>query len=219
MGDVKALGWHDYLRKFFFVVIVRPLMILLLGLNVRHYERLKIGKNRIIAANHNSHLDALVLMSLIKARDIPNVKLVAAKDYFCRGKFTTWLAMNIIGIIPIERDGGSRDPLAPINKVLDEGYTVVIFPEGTRGDPEKRQPFKYGVAKLLEERPEAIVTPVFMFGLGKSLPKGEMLLVPFVCDIVIGNDLGWTGDRASFVQALESSFDEMDDAIGEREWS
>src|ERR1700754_49686 len=90
-------------RIIFYVLIIRPLLLVLLGFNARHLERLEVRGPHLVAANHNSHLDALVLMSLFKARDIPNIKFVAAKDYFCRTKFLTWFSLNIIGIIPIDR--------------------------------------------------------------------------------------------------------------------
>ncbi len=209
---IRALRWA------FYGVIVRPVLVILLGLNVRHLQRLKIDKPRLIAANHNSHLDALVLMSLFKLKDLPKIKVVAAKDYFCRTPFLTWFSINIIGIIPIDRKGGSSDPLAPVIDALEQGYTVVIFPEGTRGDPEKRQPLKYGIAKLLETKQEIEITPIFMFGLGKSLPRGEALLVPFVCEINIGEPLKWQGERKKLIADLEDSFEHLEQEMEPKEW-
>ncbi len=209
-----------FLRGTFYGVIVRPVLIILLGLNVRNLRRLNIEEPRLIAANHNSHLDALVLMSLFKLRDLPRVKVVAAKDYFCRTPLLTWFSINIIGIIPIDRKGEdkTKDPIAPVIEALDAGYTVVIFPEGTRGDPEKRQPLKYGISKLLELKPEIEISPVFMHGLGKSLPRGEALLVPFVCEINIGEPLKWAGDRTKLITALEDSFDCLAAEMEPKEW-
>ncbi|MBU0858974.1 MAG: 1-acyl-sn-glycerol-3-phosphate acyltransferase [Alphaproteobacteria bacterium] len=207
------------LRQLFYALLVRPVLMVLLGLNVRNLARLRAGDGaHIIAANHNSHLDALVLMSLIKLRDMKRVKLVAARDYFCRTPFLTWFSLNIIGVIPIDRQGGTDNPLAPVIQALDEGYTIVIFPEGSRGEPEKRQPLKYGVAKLLETHPHIEVTPVFMYGLGKALPRGEGLLVPFMCDINIGERMEWPGDKARFIESLEQSFTALAQEIAPKPW-
>lgn len=208
----------NLVRQLFYVLLVRPLLIILLGFNVRHLDRLQVHGPRLIAANHNSHLDALVLMSLFKFRDIPKVKLVAAKDYFCRTLFLTWFSLNIIGIIPIDRTGESDNPLAPVMQALDEGLTVVIFPEGSRGEPEKRQPLKYGIAKILEAKPHITVTPVFMYGLGKSLPRGEGLLVPFVCEINVGDPLSWNGDKSRFISSLEENFSTLEQEISPKPW-
>jgi 1-acyl-sn-glycerol-3-phosphate acyltransferase len=206
------------LRQLFYAILVRPLLLLILGFNVRHIERLKAKGAHLVAANHNSHLDALVLMSLFRFSDIPKIKFVAARDYFCRNKFTTWFSLNIIGIIPIDRKGSEDNPLAPVLEALKENYTVVIFPEGSRGEPEELQPLKFGIAKLIELSPHVTVTPVFMHGLGKSLPRGETLFVPFVCEINVGEELSWTGDKASFMATLGNSFLALAEEIAPKSW-
>lgn len=198
----------NILRMAFFGVLVRPVLLIVLGFNVRHLDRLRaVGQAQLIAANHNSHLDALVLLSLFKLRQLKHVKVVAAKDYFCRTPFLTWFSMNIIGIIPIDRMGGGKDPLAPVMQALEEGYDVIIFPEGSRGDPEARKPLKFGVAKILQDKPDIHITPVFSYGLGKSLPRGECLLVPFICEVNVGEPLTWGGDRKALIAKLEQSFE------------
>ncbi|NBX66979.1 MAG: 1-acyl-sn-glycerol-3-phosphate acyltransferase [Proteobacteria bacterium] len=206
-------------RQIFYVFLIKPLLVLMLGLNVRHMDRLPERGPHVIAANHNSHLDAMVLVSLFRWSDIPKIKLAAAKDYFCRNAFMTWFSLNILGIIPIERHGGADNPLAPVFQALDKGHIVVIFPEGSRGEPEQRQPLKYGVAKLLEAMPEIGLTPVFMHGLGKSLPRGEALLVPFVCEINIGEMLRWAGDRKRLITKLDESFSSLDQEIAPKPWN
>ncbi|PCI55525.1 MAG: 1-acyl-sn-glycerol-3-phosphate acyltransferase [Alphaproteobacteria bacterium] len=209
----------NILRLLFYALLVRPFLIIFLGLSTRNLDRLQVHDGaHLVAANHNSHLDAMVLMSLFKLKDMNKVKLVAAKDYFCRNAFSTWFSLNIIGIIPIDRKGGSGDPLAPVIQALDKGYTVVIFPEGSRGEPEKRQRLKYGITKVLEAKPEIKITPVFMHGLGKSLPRGEGLFVPFICEINIGEDLSWTGDRSQLISSLEATFNALEQEMEPKEW-
>ena len=161
----------------------------------------------------------MVLMSLFRLKDIHKVKFVAAKDYFCKGAFFTWFSLNIIGIIPIDRKiSRDNNPLVPIMKALDEGYTVVIFPEGSRGEPEKRQTLKFGITKLLQAKPEITITPVFMHGLGKSFPRGEGLFVPFVCEINVGEELSWEGDRVQLRTSLETMFDALEQEMEPKEW-
>ena len=209
----------EKMRYIFYALLVRPALLFLLGFNIRHLERLKAPGPHLIAANHNSHLDALVLISLFKARDLHKVKLVAAKDYWCKTPFLTWFSINIIGIIPIDRKAQpGSDPTAAVIHAIDDGFTVIIFPEGSRGDPEKRQPLKYGIGKILQARPEIAVTPVFMHGLGKSLPRGEKVFVPFICEINIGEDLLWQGDRSSFIAELETVFISLEQEISPKAW-
>ena len=164
----------------------------MLGLNVRHRERLPAQGPAIIVANHNSHLDTLTLISLMPLSLLPKVRPVAALDYFMKTKFLAWFATRIIGILGIDRQGGGN-PLAGPNAALKRGEILVLFPEGSRGEPEKLTEFKRGVALLVKENPDVPVIPVFMHGLGKSLPKGTWVIVPFICDIFIGERVAWAG--------------------------
>lgn len=176
------------LRWLFFALLVRPVIAVILGLNVRGREHLPSGGPAILAANHNSHLDAMVLMTLIPLRLLHKVRPVAAADYFMRNRLLAWFSIRIIGILPIARRGASRqdDPLAGCGEALERGEIVIFFPEGSRGEPERMAEFRGGIAKLAQRYPEVPVVPIYMHGLGKALPRGEALLVPFFLDIFVG---------------------------------
>ena len=192
------------LRAAFFLVVVRPVLTLVLGAQVRHRELLPKKGPAIIVANHNSHLDTLTIMTMFHLRDLPHLRPVAAADYFLRGRLRAWFALNIIGIIPIARGGHDRHPLAACEDALDRGDILILFPEGSRGEPEKLSAFKKGVAHLAKARPAVPVHPLFMHGLGKALPKDSFLLVPFNCDIVAGEPFIWQGDMDGFMASLQS---------------
>jgi len=178
-------------KVLFFCLLVKPLVLLLLGLNLRGRERLPLSGPAIIAANYNSHLDALVLMSLFPLHLIHKIRPVAAADYFLSNRVLAWLARYCIGIIPIDRSGKAAKAqlFAACHAALDAGDIVILFPEGSRGEPEKFGPLKKGLFYLLEDRPQIPVIPVVMHGLGKALPRGEALLVPFNCDVMVGEML------------------------------
>ena len=93
-------------------------------------------------------------------------------------------------------------PLSGINNALKRGEVVIIFPEGSRGHPEQLGRFKAGIAHIAKNNPQVPVIPVFMHGLGKALPKGEGLLVPFFLDIFIGEPLPWKGEKKTFLEEL-----------------
>ena len=193
------------LRYLFFLLIVRPLMLLGLGVNLRHGARLPAVGPAIVVANHNSHLDTLVLMSLFPQRMLRRLRPVAAADYFLRRRDLAWFALDIIGIIPVVREvrASHSDPLAGCDAALAEDVILILFPEGKRGEPEKLGAFKTGIAHLARRHPTVPVVPVFLHGLGKVLPRGEVLPVPFFVDVFIGEAMRWTGDKASFMADLD----------------
>lgn len=199
------------LRLLFFLLIIKPLAILVLGLNIRRRELLPTDGPAIVVANHNSHLDTLVLMSLFPVRLIRKVHPVAAADYFLRNRWLSWFSCNVIGIIPLQRKPSAKGAqvLAPVSEALARGEILILFPEGSRGEPEKMSKFKNGIAHLLSEQSTVAVTPVFFYGLGKSLPKGEFFLVPFFVDVFVGEALSWNGARQAFMESLEAGMQQL----------
>jgi 1-acyl-sn-glycerol-3-phosphate acyltransferase len=199
------------LRHAFFLLIVRPVVLVILGINLRHRERLPARGPAIVVANHNSHLDTLVLMTLFPSRMLDRLRPVAAADYFLRGRWRSWFARNIIGIIPLERQVRAKDgdPLRECGEAIGEGSILILFPEGSRGEPERLTHFKSGVAHLARRYPQVPVHPVFLHGLGKALPRGEALLVPFFVDVFVGEAVPWAGERAAFMDALEAAIERL----------
>ncbi len=193
-------------RIFFALCIARPITLVFLGLNVRNKQGLQWESASIIVANHNSHLDTLVLLSMVPLRHIHKVNPAAAADYFLSNRFTTWLSRNFLGIVGVARKRNGQHPLAECQAALDKGHTLILFPEGTRGEPEKMQTIKSGIASLAKQFPQIPIIPVFMHGLGRALPKGEWLLIPFFCDVFVGERLLWQGDKNSFIEKLANQF-------------
>ncbi|WP_037546823.1 lysophospholipid acyltransferase family protein [Stappia stellulata] len=191
-----------------FFILVRIVVTFVLGLNVRRRELLPTSGPAILVANHNSHLDTMVMMSLLPLKQLSTLRPVAAADYFLKTRAMAWFSLNILRIIPIERNRGARraDPLAACHEALRNGEILILFPEGSRGAPEEMTALKKGIAHLAEKNPSVPVIPVFTHGLGKSLPKGSFLLVPFFCDIFVGKPISWPGARDTFMATLTARF-------------
>lgn len=202
---------NTILRTLFFTVLVRFVVTIVLGLNIRHRERLPKKGPAIIVANHNSHLDTMVLVTLFPSKILKKVMPVAAMDYFMTSPFLTWFSTRIIGILPLNRGKVSRhtDPLAGCNQALIDGNILILFPEGSRGEPEQLSQFKSGVAHLADKNPGVPVIPIFMHGLGKALPKGEKLLVPFYCDVFVGDPLPKAEHRKVFMNNLNTAMEHL----------
>lgn len=207
-------------RFIFYQVFIKLTLFVVLGLNIRHKEKLPRQGPAIIVANHNSHLDTMVLMTILPRHLLSITRPVAAADYFLRNKYFAWFALKVVGILPIRRKRENRhdNPLKPVHESLRKGNILIFFPEGSRGEPERRTNFKGGIAKLSSEHPDIPIVPIVMHGLGKALPKGEGLLVPFFCDVFIGDALYWSGDKNSFMDRLEQSMESLSKEGQFQEW-
>lgn len=175
------------IKILFFAFIVKPIVFVILGLNIRGRENLPLKGGAVIAPNHNSHLDTLVIMSLYPLSMIDKIRPVAAADYFMRNKFISWISTYCIGIIPLDRTGASsqEELFKKPHEALDNGDILILFPEGSRGKPEQMTRLKKGLYYLLKDKKDIPITPIAMQGLGNSLPKGEALFVPFNCQVFI----------------------------------
>ncbi|MBL3520334.1 lysophospholipid acyltransferase family protein [Aliarcobacter lanthieri] len=193
----------------FFALIVKPVVFVVLGLNIRGRENLpKIG-GAVIAPNHNSHLDTLVIMSLYPLNIIEKIRPVAASDYFMKNRFMSWISTYCIGIIPLDRSGSSsqEDLFKEPHKALDNGEILILFPEGSRGKPEQMARLKKGLYYLLKDKQNITITPIAMQGLGNALPKGEALLVPFNCQVIIGNSMDIPENSQILNETLKEFFE------------
>jgi len=201
----------NFIKFLFFLIIVKPIVLIALGLNIRGREHLPLKGPAVVVANHNSHLDTLVLMSTFPLSKINKIRPVAAADYFLANKFIKWFSLNCIGIIPIQRKA-ARDKNSlfdECHKALDSGDILIIFPEGTRGDPEELGKIKSGVFHLVKEREQTPIVPVVLHGLGKALPRGEGLFVPFNCDVIIGEAQQTCDSRDDFMKQLSATFQRL----------
>jgi 1-acyl-sn-glycerol-3-phosphate acyltransferase len=207
-------------RFLFFALVVRPVLFVAVGIHARGRDRLPMKGPAIVVANHNSHLDTLTILSLFPLRLLPRLRPVAAADYFLRSKTVAWFATNIIGIIPLARAGKQHQqhPLQGCADALDRGDILILFPEGSRGEPEKLSSFKSGVAHLLKMRPATLVHPLFIQGLGKVLPKDAVLLVPFNCDVIAGEPISWPGNTAGFMSLLQERMSLLASQIQAAPW-
>ncbi|CAH0532458.1 hypothetical protein VST7929_00287 [Vibrio stylophorae] len=212
-------GLNGLLRWIYYRLIIRSIIGLVLGLNIRRRQLIPNQGPVILVANHNSHLDTMVLMTLLSNAQLKRAKPVAAMDYFLKNRLLAWFALKIVGILPISRHReADQDPLAPCYEALERGDILIFFPEGSRGEPEKRCQFKGGIAKLAARYPDIPVVPIFLHGLGKALPKGDWLLVPFFCDGFIGEPLFGQDDRHAFMDALEQRFYQLEQEGHFQQW-
>jgi 1-acyl-sn-glycerol-3-phosphate acyltransferase len=199
------------LKILFFGILVKPMVLIVLGLHIINRRALPLHGPAVIAANHNSHLDTLVLMSLFPLSKIHQVRPVAAADYFLKNRLLAWFSLNIIGIIPLQRKNcrNIEKLFEQCHQALDDKDILIIFPEGTRGKPEQMGKIKKGLFYLIKDRCDITITPVIMRGLGQALPRGEALFVPFNCDVILGDHLRSVKDSKEFTRNLNEVYSEL----------
>lgn len=201
------------LLKVLFLWFAKVAIWIIIGLRIHHKERLPRSGPAILVANHNSHLDTLVLMSLFPLSMAHRLRPLASERYFLQqNRWLAWFSQQVLDIIPVSAESEEKDSLPDrcthriflqnCADALAQNQILILYPEGSRGKPECLSEFKTGIAHLAKRHPEVPIFPIFLHGLGKALPKGEILLVPFLCWLYIGEPLYWSGQKQAFLQEL-----------------
>ncbi|HMU39076.1 MAG TPA: AMP-binding protein [Pseudomonadota bacterium] len=127
----------------------------------------------IVAANHSSHLDmGLVKHALGDWGD--RLVALAAKDYFFDDPLKRVYFENFTNLIPMDRTGSLRESLRLAARVIEDGYVLLIFPEGTRSESGLMQPFKASIGYLALHH-KIDVLPMYLEGTHDAMPKGKAL--------------------------------------------
>jgi len=187
------------------LLFFRPVLKLLFGVHVEGREHLDGLQRFILVANHNSHLDTLLLFHVLPVRHLRRTHPVAAYEYFSRFRAVRWLVEFLLQPVWIVRGSVGEDPLAGMRDRLSQGRSIIIFPEGTRGRAGEIARFKSGVGRLAAEFPDVPVVPVFLTGPEKALPKTRSLLVPVWNHVRVGPPRFFHETAADFTAELEGA--------------
>ena len=145
------------------------------------------AEQRIYFANHQSHAD-LVLMWAALPEELRSItRPIAAKDYWTRTAFKRWITTAVFHAIYVDRvKTGEQDPLEPLIEALTNGDSIILFPEGTRGNQEEPQRFKSGLYNLAMKFPQVVLVPAWINNVQRVMPKGEVVPVPILCSVTFG---------------------------------
>lgn len=161
---------------------------ILAGGSVRQIGFTPDERQRIYFANHTSHLDFVLIWSALPKRLRVLTRPVAARDYWETG-FKRYLALNVFNAVLVDRLAGlapAPNPIEVLLAGLGDRYSLIIFPEGTRGDGTKLGEFKSGLYRLGKARPDVELVPVYIDNLNRVLPKGEFAPVPMLASVSFG---------------------------------
>jgi 1-acyl-sn-glycerol-3-phosphate acyltransferase len=144
---------------------------------------------RIYFANHASHGDFILIRTALPPALRQSTRPVAAADYWLTSPARRYIAVNAFNAVLIDRNAITRtvDPVEPMTRALDEGASLILFPEGTRNTTSSLLlPFKRGIYYLAQRRPDVELVPVWIDNLNRVMPKGEFVPVPLLCTVTFG---------------------------------
>ena len=165
---------------------------------------------RIYFANHASHGDSVLIWTVLPPRIRSNTRPVAGSDYWERGKLRKFIGRSVFNSVLVARGSNTKgDPLAPVRQALDEGSSLIFFPEGTRNTTDETLlPFKSGLFHLSRSRPSVELVPVWIENLNRVMPKGEIVPIPLVCTVSFGTPFKYQ-PGANKVEFLQQASDAL----------
>jgi 1-acyl-sn-glycerol-3-phosphate acyltransferase len=144
---------------------------------------------RIFFSNHSSHGDFILIWSALPPGLRRKTRPVAGADYWDRGRLRRFIGSNVFNAVLISRGADDRetDPVGQMTEALEQGASLILFPEGTRNlTDEILLPFKSGLFHLARARPDIDLVPVWIENLNRVLPKGTYVPVPLMCKVSFG---------------------------------
>ena len=168
------------------------------------------AEQRIYFANHQSHADLVMIWAALPQELRSITRPIAARDYWTKTPFRQWITTAVFNAIYVDRarvkgdlPAGTEDhdPLEPLIEALDHGDSVILFPEGTRGNAEEPQAFKAGLFNLAQKFPQVVLVPAWIDNVQRVMPKGEVVPVPILCSVTFGAPivLGPAEERRAFL--------------------
>ena len=169
--------------------VARPLTKAIARPNVIGLERLDpLDGPVIFAANHSSHLDTGVILCSLPVRYRHHTIVAAAADHFFDRRWKAALWSFSLASIPIERTKVNRRSADLAAELIEQGWSLLIFPEGGRSPDGWGQEFRGGAA-YLAKRTSAPVVPIHLHGVRQLLPKGGSRLSPGAVQLRFGDPL------------------------------
>ena len=195
-------------------VLLSPILRLLCRPKVLGRENLNCVEGPVIfACNHASHLDSPLALNAIPRRLRLRTSVAAAADYFFQQRMVGTIAGLLWNAFPFSRGGAVRPSIERCGVLLDKGWSVLLYPEGTRSTTGRMVPFKSGIGLIAVELRVPVI-PVYVEGSDQVLPKGRLLPTPGRVTVHIGKPLAFTPET-SYLKATRT-IEEAVTALGKR---
>jgi len=189
---------------------------LISGAQARWFNCEPLPRQRIYFGNHSSHLDPLVLWAALPPEIRASTRPIAAKNYWGRDHLRCYVATRIFQAVLIDRPEhgvAHHGILDPIVQALNQGASLILFPEGTRGSGEQIAPFKSGLYHLCMLKPDVEAVPVCLENLNRVLPKGAIIPVPLISRVTFGRPMQVRASESKegFLERARAAISELRD--------
>jgi len=152
-----------------------------------------VPDQRVYFANHTSNGDFVLIWAALPTRLRRRTRAVAAADYWLKNKLRAFIGRDVFNTVLIYRgeEGRDADPMEKITEALDDGSSLIIFPEGKRNmEPDvPLLPLKSGIYNISRKRPGVEMVPVWIENLNHVLPKGKLVPLPLLCTVTFGTPM------------------------------
>jgi 1-acyl-sn-glycerol-3-phosphate acyltransferase len=151
-----------------------------------------VPHQRVYFANHSSNGDFVLLWTALPRPLRRQTRPVAALDYWLNSPLRAFIGREVFNAVLIDRrpEARTEDPVAQMAAALDQGSSLILFPEGQRNSSDAPLlPFKSGLYHLAKARPGVDLVPVWIANLNRVMPKGEIIPVPLICTLTFGAPL------------------------------
>ena len=147
-----------------------------------------VAKQRVYYANHVSNGDMPMIWTVLPGHMRRQTRPVAAADYWLKTKLRAFVGPEVFNCVLIDRRPEVDDkPMDKILAALDEGSSLIIFPEGNRNmTDDPLLPFRSGLYNMGVARPHVDLVPTWIANLNEIMPKGEIIPLPLICTVTFG---------------------------------
>lgn len=187
-----------FLLRIFNLFIIK----LLFGIKVKSIKKSHKSKHPVIyVANHQSHLDAPAIALSLNYSDQKKIAVAAADDYFFKSWKQYLLITSILNIFPFYRRGLYKRNFDSIKNLINDGFSILIFPEGTRTRNGEMNTFKKGVGHIVKEMnipvvPVKIENAYNLYPYNKKIPnRGEV-------DVKFGTEISFNEENITEIAEI-----------------
>ena len=174
----------------------------------------------ILVANHVSHIDTPIILAALPRRFRKRTVVAAAADYFYRNRLVAVAVSVVFNTIPMDRRGGGLETQAAshVDGLIDRGWNVLLYPEGTRSRNGGTGRLRRGAA-VLAARHHTDIIPIRITGTHDAMPPGRFwpsrmrngngsMSKRHVVSIAFGDPIKATEDVSAVTKVVQRFFED-----------